>query len=342
MKPNPLMLFGNFLNDKNITPERLLTFCGQLKQNLVLANDKNQFDAVIALLTSTIKALSGMISDIDSGLSMQVGATGTVDAMIAAFSAYMSDNEPFIAKALGGATTPAFIEFYPHKISEYSDATKGEMDMLTTRVKKAAEKYAAKLGAELSTDLQGFEPQWEALRGDQEKQKGSVKDSRTDRGTGLEDLQLAVLTAIHTVALAYIADVDKCVSFFPFHLLYAVTKHKHSITQGNLVPLQLKVVLNQMLTDTVTITFRNPGTNSSYLVWLSPTADGKAPADAYEIKPGDSLEIKPSKLGNLSYTFLLVQNTSAVNDGQYEIEFVGLKSNPFGEDDTEEEVDAAK
>jgi hypothetical protein len=37
------------------------------------------------------------------------------------------------------------------------------------------------------------------------------------------------------------------------------------------------------------------------------------------LQPGSTADVKPSDLGNLANTFLLVKNTSEVNEGAYEV-----------------------
>ena len=59
----------------------------------------------------------------------------------------MSEQQGVIANALGGFTTPAFLEFYPNGVSEYTGATKTNLPVLIGRINAAATAHAGELGA---------------------------------------------------------------------------------------------------------------------------------------------------------------------------------------------------
>lgn len=83
-------------------------------------------------------------------------------------------------------------------------------------------------------------------------------------------------------------------------------------------------ILNRLFADTATLTIRNPGDNASSIFGCLDASPGEAmPATAMEILPGKSHEVKPSQLGPLTNHFLLIHNTSSVNEGAWEVEVVG-------------------
>src|SRR5213075_30890 len=135
----------------------------------------------IALITPALAAFGTEVSDVDVALSLQMGKTLTVNQVMAAFKLTMSIKEGVIADDLGGRNTPAYLEFYPHGIFEYSKATKAEMPTLTVRVKTGATAHSVPLGATLTSLLTGFKAQWETARSQQDTQKGSVEDNRSQR-----------------------------------------------------------------------------------------------------------------------------------------------------------------
>jgi hypothetical protein len=320
MKPNIDMLFGNIFDDKNIINTRLLNFARNAKANLVKQNTATEYDAQITLLTNTIEALEDDLGGIDTGLTVQKGKTRTNNQVLAAFKKTMSDEEPFIARALGGSGTAAYLEFYPNGITEYGNATKTNMPTLTSRINKAATKYTTQLGALLSATLQGYAALWEASREDQELQKGGVKDGRAERSTTRYDLEIALVKTIHHIAERFAGDVDKCKSFFSFHLLFPNKRSNVSSFEGSLAIGTTKELLNKTLAEDTEITVTNTGTNAPLVIWLAATNTEAPSTQAKTIQPGETLTFTPTQLGSLAHTFLLVKNTSEVNEAKYAVE----------------------
>jgi hypothetical protein len=82
-------------------------------------------------------------------------------------------------------------------------------------------------------------------------------------------------------------------------------------------------IVNRAFTDNVTIALRNKGTNASFEVWLSLTADGIPTILVAIVAPGKASIVIPSSLGDIDNTFLLIKNISTVNPAVYEIETIG-------------------
>jgi hypothetical protein len=316
-------LFGNFLNAETITTARFLNFSQDALNKLINANGGGSYTALITSLTPQVAALAAELGGVDTGINLQKGATLTNDQVLANFAKTMSDEEPFIARALGGSGTPAYLEFYPHRLTEYTKAAKTDMHTLTQRVNAAATNHAAELGPALTATLQAFENDWAKSRNVQQQQKGWVNDNRSSRSAALTALQSGMLTAVHTIAALYPGDVQQCSALFNFTLLFTQTHHKHESYKGAPAAGETLVVINRTLTDSVQLTIRNTSGNAPLAVWLGSDGTSPMPADALTVQPESSASPKPHKLGDLKSTFLLFANTSAVNAGSYEVELVG-------------------
>ena len=131
----------------------------------------------------------------------------------------MKKNHFPIAAALGGDTTPAFKEFFPHGKTEYNRITKTKIPTVIERLKTAATIHLAALGATISGELQAFQTQWTAVRESQLQQKSALKTNRSDRTTTRKAVETALLKTIHFIANKYPGDVLKCKTFFNFNLL---------------------------------------------------------------------------------------------------------------------------
>jgi hypothetical protein len=316
---NPEKLFDNFFDDKNIIPTRLLNFAKDTLNNLISNNGSKDYDIPIAVLSPLVANFQAEISGVDTSLTQQKGATLTVDEFIKQFANTMRDEEPFIARAVGGKNSPAYLEFYPQGISEYTRAAKTEISTLTDRLNVAATTFSAKLGVPLTATLQGFVVGWKDARDTQQQKMGTVNTNRSERSTNRAALELGLLQAIHFIGGKFPGDASKCLSFFKFNLLFAQTKHKHQTFANILSPGQIAVILNRTLTDTTSLTIRNTDDNAPFAIWLAATEKKAVPPTALIVQPGNTAEVKPSDLGNLANTFLLVKNTSEVNDGAYEV-----------------------
>ncbi len=316
-------LFENLFDDKNIIPSRLSNFASDTLNNLTANNGGGSYTALISLLTPLITNFQGEIGEVDTSLNIQKGSTLTVDEFIKVFSDTMSSEEPFIARTLGGKGTAAYLEFYPQGVSEYTKPAKINMQTFTDRVNTAATAHAAQLGATLTATLQAFSPNWKNTRDKQQQQMGTVDTNRTERSTNRTALELGLLTAIHTIGAAFPGNVPQCLKFFQFNLLFAQTKHKHKTFGGIIGADKTVEVLNRLFTDTAAITIRNPDDNATIFTWLAATPNETMPFTAIEVEPGKAHDLKPSQLGPLTNPFLLIYNSSEVNEGAWEVEVVG-------------------
>lgn len=222
MKPNPEMLFGNIFDDVKITPNYLARFADDVIAKLTQNNTGNALNPVLNPLVAAIIPLRKELGDVDTTLNIQVGKTATVDGFIDDFAQYMRDNYINIAAKLGGDKVPAFIEFYPHGKTEYNKITKTKIPTVMDRLKTAATSHAAALGATITAELQALQTQWTNLRESQLQQKAAVKNNRAERTTARKTVETCLLKTIHFIADKYVGNVEQCMVFFNFNLLFGV------------------------------------------------------------------------------------------------------------------------
>jgi hypothetical protein len=314
-------LFGNLFDDDKIINRRLYTFGLDLFNRLTAANGGGDYTALIALLTTPLTALGTELGAVDTSLNLQKGKTMTVDQVMAAFKLTMSLKKGVIADALGGATTEEYLQFYPHGQIEYTQALKSQMPTLVLRINTAATANSVALGAPLTALLQGFEAQWTGARDLQMQLFGTVDDNRTDRTQARIDTELAALTVVHTIASLFPGDVEECKAFFNFPLLFNTVHHHHVSVAGTMLPNEIKVVANRLFTDNHHIRASNPDDNADYIIYLGHTATSEPGTVGKVAKFGHGIRPKPSQLGNLDDSFLLVKNMSDVNDGTYLVDY---------------------
>lgn len=222
----PERFFRNFFEDERYTSPRLYEFAIDVIAKLQAANVNNQFNTFINALSPAANALGDEVGVIKTALALQKGKTLGLNEVIKNFKTYMSLNHGVIARAVGGTNTAAYQAFYPQGITEYSTATQTKLPALLIQVSNAADLYASQIGDEIRNELKAFNSQFHDTRNAQLLQKGTVGESRVERSTNRKVLELELLKTIHSIALMFPADVEKCTSLFNFKLLEAQKKGK--------------------------------------------------------------------------------------------------------------------
>ena len=321
-----ISLFGNAFQAHTINPERLYDFGTTHLQALILANDKGQFDDIIALVTQALADLQKEISGVGINLNTQKTETRTVDVFRADFRLYMSDNEPFIARQLGGRSSDGFKEMYPFGITEYTKVTKKAMPTVTARVKAVATKYSKNLDAATLATLQGFEQGFSDCSTAQKKQKQTVSSDRTGRKSAFVAAQLGLTQSVHTVGAAYPGDVAKCASFFPFSMLYSHPKYTSSTLTGSLAAEETRELTNISFSKKVDIHLRNMGENASFAVWSGALPNTPMPEKATVVNANSNdVIIRIASLPDAkANTFYFIKNLNATNTASYQATFTGL------------------
>jgi len=320
---SPEKMFGNLFDSKEITALRLLIFAKDLLVNMIAANTTHAYDSKIAILTAKITQLETQVSSLDSILNLRRGQTDEVDLVTFNFIKKMSDMEGVIANALGGKSSIGFKEFYPLNMKDYDAANRTTMHTLTTRVNVAATKYATQLGVIITPDLQSFLPSYTAARSTQSTSTGTINTSRVSRTAVETETELALTGTVHFIGEKFPGDVVMCSSFFNFNLLFTVGHHKHTTRAGTIGFEEIKEIVNQLFTDNWSIIIRNKGTNVAFEIWLGATALETTSVKSVILQPGNAISLKPSDLGDLNNSFLLIKNLSAVNSADYEIVIIG-------------------
>lgn len=201
-------------------------FADDVIAKLTQNNTANIFDTILLPLQTAQANYRKELGKLDTSSNVLLGKTSTVNDFIQQFSAYMRNNYIFIAAKLGGEKTPALLEFYPHKKSEYYQITKLKATVLFDRVASAAIAHESALGSTISQELQAFQTQWKAFRKSQLEEKSTLVNTRNDRGETQRIVELNLLITIHFIGGLYPGDVEKCDAFFDFRLLTAPRHHR--------------------------------------------------------------------------------------------------------------------
>ncbi len=311
----PVKFFDNIFESTQITSTRLSNFAADCLNRLTAANSGGAYTNLINLLTDPSDAMATLLSSVDTSLNTQKGKTLSLNQVIVLFKKTMSEQEGVIANAVGGFSSQGYLQFYPKGVSEYTSATKTALPMLIDRVNTVAGNYSAQLGDPLTATLQAFETDWELNRSQQQQQKGTVETTRTESTQARADLEMALVTVVHTIGSMFPGNPDQCLAFFNFALLKrSAPKGIKEKISGEVLSGKTATAINKSFTQESSARVTNKSDNAPLFIYLAPAADSQKNGKGHEVKPGRSRYFTMDELGDINNTFLLVQNLSTVND----------------------------
>lgn len=127
-------------------------------------------------------------------------------------------------------------------------------------------------------------------------------------------MQTALLFAIHSVAITFIADIDKCSSFFDFSLLLLQTYPYNTETfTGNAVKIPRPLRLTAALTVNLFAPYQYHN-QCGFAGLLSRHAKCVKNGKRIEVNPGRSRNLELTELGSEDSTFLVVKRLGKLND----------------------------
>ncbi len=317
---NSTTFFNNKFDESRITNLRILNFANNTLRKMALRNSGGQFTLVINALTPAIAALQDEVNAVDSSLNRQKGSTQTTTGVLDDFKKAMSDEEPFIARAVGGKGSEAYLEFYPNKVSEYSQVTKEQMTTLTTRVMNAAKTYETPLGTVLFDKLISFKPDWTLADTVHETQINEVDASRDVRSTKRTTVELLLMQALGTAIITFPGDQEKCKELFDFTLLHS--DYHQKVFEVAMTPGGIATVLEHRFGAKSQIKVMAE-TATNLRLFLSTTAD-EAQGAGQEIAASteEIFQISAFNADVKTHHFIVVRNLDAVAPAKVRVELL--------------------
>lgn len=215
----PDKVFQNIFADPQITDLRLSAFATDTLSRIDRLDTAGKYNEKAAAVANARQELQQHISGVDQHLNHRKGKTGEVNGFVSNFKQRMSELEGVIANAVGGYESAAYLDFYPHGITEYRIAVKAQVPVLLDRIYEAAGLYGAQLGTATKDELQSFRGSWAQARGRQEQAKGSVSDSRAGRNSARRQLEVVLMQLVYTIAHDHADNPEAGKAWFDFTLL---------------------------------------------------------------------------------------------------------------------------
>jgi hypothetical protein len=287
-------------------------------------NTGGKYDAMIAATVAAYDAFYDAISDESTDEGIKQSATMSVDTIMAAFKAEVSSMEGIIARAF--RTEPSKIqEFFPFGLSEYSNATKSNVEMLIDRIVNACANNSGKLPADFDVPVKALRQNYTDLRKVQLQKIGTVADDKARAATTRNVLERQLMLNLLDLAKEYLGDPVNGLKFFDQSIIRTEsskpgeTGNGATVFTGSVKPISKVIIMEGGFTSASAITFENSG-EAPLRFYTAAKADDPVPETAPELQPGEEDEFTPAQLGAAGNTFLMVYNPDAGLNGDYVVE----------------------
>lgn len=176
---------------------------------------------IAGLITATGAAhiaYFGEISDVDVAKAVQEGFTVAVDQKFEEFQARVQKEHGLIKYTFNNM--PAYQEFFPHGLTEYTNATKASVETLMLRMVEALTNNPNPgIPTTLKDEFQAYHDDYQELRAAQLGKKGNADTQRTERDAARAALELQLWKNVLTISLAHIGNVEACMAYFDESIL---------------------------------------------------------------------------------------------------------------------------
>jgi len=237
-------VYGNLFAGRKVTSARLCNFAQEVLTRLKSTEVTPLYNDFYNQLIPAVEQLGDTLADIDSTINHRKNKIAERNLFIKQFRVTMSEKQGVIADLLGGFKSEGFMAFYSNGLTEYGSATLGEMPLLVKRVNKEAGAYAGKLGNNLATLLQSFEPRWNDMFNTIGTLNKTLMDKRAARKVTKDALENILSGLIRAVGQSAGGE-EEYKAFFNFNLLYPPVTDKKKATPVVEMPVEQKPAVNQ-------------------------------------------------------------------------------------------------
>jgi hypothetical protein len=207
-------LFKNHFNTNKISDDNMQKFAEIHLQRMSANNGGGEFTQMITDTTTAYTGYFGAITDEDTKYAVQQGLTVAMNNSMKAFQDWVSKKAVHLVTATYGKDSPEYQEFFPLGVSEYSQATLNNIEVLLERMVTAANAHVADLGIPFVTDAQNYKNAFMSARASQLSKMGEVKDSKVDSSTTRDGLENELMKNVFLIGSMNVGDISRCMVFF--------------------------------------------------------------------------------------------------------------------------------
>lgn len=238
-------LFANHFastQGKYISDEELKDFSQDGMARITANNGGGMFTTLLNDTLTAHTTYFGAITDKDIKFAVQQSLTLSKDNIVHTFKETVQEKSGTIQGAFaGGKNAPEYQEFFPLGLTEYTNATMGNIEVLINRMVTASNNHAPILGVPFVAIWTNIQTNYITARSLQLNKKGEVGVAREAVDTNRLPLELQWCRNLHFVGFTYPGNVEQCATFFNQSLLKNKKVNTNPAT-GTLLPNTQKVV----------------------------------------------------------------------------------------------------
>lgn len=206
-------LFKNHFDTRTISDDDLKKFSEDHLARITANNPGGILAPIVAPMGAAHTAYFGAISSEDVAQAVQEALTAQVDAKMDEFKRLVRRKEGAIRNAFG-ENGPIYMEFFPHGLSEYTNADKGNIELLMQRFTTLTATHVADIEDDIDVTFQNFQTAFQAVRTAQLGKKGTVDDLKDASSANRDALETMLIKSLHFIAYQYPGNVEQCMAYF--------------------------------------------------------------------------------------------------------------------------------
>jgi hypothetical protein len=308
-------LFKNHFSTARISDDNLRKFANDHVARITANNTNGQYAQILQATTQLAAAYDVLIKQEDSTFATQQGNTLKTDQITEQFKKAVSQREGTVRGEFG-VNSPEYQEFFPNGVTEYSTATRGNIETLLQRITDKSQKYANILGNNLYNIFSALQAQYQVARNEQLVVIGNVDMIKSQVTAAREALEKQMMINILTLGIEFLGNPDRADDFFDQSIIRIKQSKDDGTIEESIAADAVQNIESKGVIDTSEITFENTGITSLH---VGRYEDGVSynPNIGVIVNPKQKITIKAIGLGSTGNDYLNVKNLSATTNGDY-------------------------
>jgi hypothetical protein len=316
---NLLTFFKIHFDSIEVSDANLYKFAEDHLSRLKANNDGGDYNAMYNSTLTAFDSYGQSLAKEDAQFTQQQGSTVNVDALIAEFKAQVSRTEGLI-NFVYGIKSAEYQEFFPLGVTEYTQASKANIEVLMQRMATKTQKYSVKLGVEVAARFSDYLNNYTQARRAQLENIGRVTADRSQTEVTRHTLARQIMSNLLLIANQFLGNPERGMDFFDQSI---IRRNNYSNDEGetvtdNISPDSTKTVLSGF-DKSATFVLNNVGT-TSLRFGISDTENAPSINYGITVSPGDTITATILELNVNGGDKLNVTNLDPNNAGRYDIE----------------------
>jgi hypothetical protein len=308
-------LFKNHFSTARISDDNFRKFANDHVARITANNTNGQYTTILQATTQLSAAYDVLIKQEDSTYATQQSNTLKTDQITEQFKKAVSQREGTVRGEFG-VGSPEYQDFFPNGVTEYSTATRGNIETLLQRITDKSQKYAPTLGNNLFNIFSALQTQYQQARNEQLVVIGNVDMIKSQVTAAREALEHQIMLNILTLATEFLGVPDRADDFFDQSIIRPRQSKDDGTIEESVSANAVQNIESKGVTDNSEITFENKGTTSLHLGRYDDNVSYDANIGVV-VNPSQKITIKAIGLGSTGNNYINVKNLSATTDGDY-------------------------